>query len=171
VKTLLLLTLAAALPCLVIFQTSTRLLIRSAGLFLILTCALIWQFQVNSQPNDWQLLWLVILLVVGMASDVYSPSLRTWGVRVSDSAFWGLLWGSFIGGFMLWSYLGSIGGILLGALLGALLGEIKERGFQPWRQLCKASLGACVSVFGMSLKLLVGLEMILSILHGFRTPV
>ena len=168
-KTLLLLTLAAALPCLIIFQTSTRLLIRSAGLFLIVSCALIWHFQVSTRPDDGYLLWLLVLLMLGVASDFYVASLRTWGVRVSDAAIWGLVWGGFIGGFMLLMYLGSIGGILLGALVGALLGEIKERGFLPWQQLCKAAIGACAGAFGMSLKLLFGLEMIQAILKQVGT--
>ena len=115
-KTLLLLTLAAALPCLVIFQTSTRLLIRSAGLFLILTCALIWHFQVSQAPDDLRLFGLLVLLLIGVASDVYAPSLRTWGFRVSFSALWGVVWGSFLGGFLLWYSLGSVGGIVLGTL-------------------------------------------------------
>lgn len=163
-KSLLLLTQAAALLCLVFFQTSRSIFIRSAGLFLILACGMLWEFQLKPEPNYLLLILLSVLLVLGFASDYYSASLRTWFFRVSEESLWGVVIGSFIGGFILWMFLGSIGGIIAGSLIGALVGEVKVRGMVSARQALKTALGACAGVFGMSAKLMFGLEMVYWIL-------
>lgn len=150
--------------CLIFFQTSRSIFVRSAGLFLILACGFLWEFELKSKPNYFLLILLSILLILGFVSDYYSASLRTWFFRVSEESLWGVVIGSFIGGFILWMFLGSIGGIMVGSLIGAIVGEIKARGMISARQVLKSALGACAGTFGMSAKLIFGLEMVFWIL-------
>lgn len=156
--------LAASLFCLLFFQTNRSIFVRSAGLFLIMACGFVWEFQLAAAPNYLLLSVLGVLLALGFASDYYSASLRTWYFRVAEESLWGVVIGSFIGGFILWMFLGSIGGMIVGSFLGALIGEIKAKGFVSFRQVMKASLGACAGVFGMAAKLMFGLEMVYWIL-------
>jgi uncharacterized protein YqgC (DUF456 family) len=164
VKIPLLLMLLAAPFCLLFFQTNRSIFVRSAGLFLIMACGFLWELQVLPEPNYGVLVLLAVLMAVGFASDYYSASLRTWYFRVAEESLWGVVIGSFIGGFILWMFWGSIGGMIVGSLIGALIGEIKAKGFISTRQVLKATLGACAGVFGMSAKLMFGLEMIYWIL-------
>ncbi|PIQ25523.1 hypothetical protein COW36_20985 [bacterium (Candidatus Blackallbacteria) CG17_big_fil_post_rev_8_21_14_2_50_48_46] len=159
-KALLLLTLIAALFCLLLFQTSRSIFVRSAGLFIILACAFVWELQIRAIPHYGLLVLISILMALGFASDYYSASLRTWYFRVSEAALWGVVIGSFAGGFILWMLLGSIGGLITGSLLGAVIGEFKARGVLSFKQGLKTALGACAGVFGMSAKLMFGLEMV-----------
>lgn len=164
VKIPLLLMLAAALFCLIFFQTNRSIFVRSAGLFLIMACGFVWELQLSPEPHYLLLILLAVLLAMGFASDYYSASLRTWYFRVAEESLWGVVIGSFVGGFILWMFLGSIGGMIVGSLLGALIGELKAKGFVSFRQVTKATLGACAGVFGMSAKLMFGLEMVYWIL-------
>ncbi|PKL80448.1 MAG: hypothetical protein CVV27_00325 [Candidatus Melainabacteria bacterium HGW-Melainabacteria-1] len=155
---LLYLILIASLVCLTLFQTSRSIYVRSLGLFMILGVALIHQFQ-HDLPNLGLIVVMGLMLVLGFASDYYAASLRTWNFRVSDQAIWGLVIGGFVGIFMMVLFPTMLP-FLLGSLLGAMIGEGRARGFRSASQLTKATLGAFAGVFGMSTKLLLGIEMI-----------
>lgn len=160
---LLLLSLIAALACLTLFQTNRSIYVRSLGLFLILAAELVQQFEGKSPPNLLPVVMMSIMVVLGFASDYYAASLRTWYFRVSEQAIWGVLIGGFIGTLMF----GLIPNplfqtmflFLLGSLIGGCVGEIRARGFRSFPQLGKAVLGSFAGVFGMSVKLLLGIEM------------
>lgn len=156
---LLYLVLIAAVVCLVVFQTNRSIFVRATGLFLILAVAFIMQFQFQEAPRFDILVMLCLLLVLGFSTDYYAASLRTWYFQVSDQAIWGLMIGSFIGLFMQGA-VQSLMPFIVGALLGSVLGEIRARGMRSAPQLGKAMAGTFAGVFGMSAKLLLGLEMI-----------
>lgn len=156
---LLYLILMAAVVCLVVFQTNRSIFVRATGLFLILAVAFVLQFQFRDVPRFDVLLALCLFLVLGFSSDYYAASLRTWYFQVSDQAIWGLMIGSFIGLFM-HGVFPSLLPFMVGALLGAVIGEIRARGMRSAPQLGKAMAGTFAGVFGMSAKLLLGLEMI-----------
>lgn len=156
---LLYLVLIAAVVCLVVFQTNRSIFVRATGLFLILAVAFILQFQFQEAPRFDTLLMLCLLLVLGFSTDYYAASLRTWYFQVSDQAIWGLMIGSFIGLFLQGAFQ-SLMPFIVGSLLGSALGEIRARGMRSAPQLGKAMAGTFAGVFGMSAKLLLGLEMI-----------
>lgn len=156
---LLYLILIAAVVCLIVFQTNRSIFVRSTGLFLILAAGFMIQFQFRETPRFDVILALCLFLVLGFATDYYAASLRTWYFQVSDQAVWGLMIGSFVGLFM-HSLFPSLLPFLSGALLGALIGEVRARGFRSGPQLGKAVMGTFAGVFGMSAKLLLGMEMI-----------
>lgn len=158
---LLLVSLLVALVCLTLFQTNRSIYVRSLGLFMILAAELVKQFQLGkAEPNILAIIAIGAMLVLGFASDYYSATLRTWYFRVSDQAVWGLVIGSFIGiiltGIVL---IPTLMPFLVGAVLGALIGEARARGMRSMAQLTKATLGTFAGVFGMSVKLLLGMEM------------
>ncbi|MEZ0373652.1 MAG: DUF456 family protein [Candidatus Sericytochromatia bacterium] len=155
---LLCLILLAALACLILFQTNRSIYVRSLGLFLILAAELIKEFQIGN-INPLLITAMGLMLVLGFASDYYSASLRTWYFRVSDQAVWGLVIGGFIG-IVLSVVFPTLLPFLFGSLLGALIGEIRARGFRSAAQISKATLGTFAGVFGMSVKLLLGIEMV-----------
>lgn len=158
---LLLLTLLVALVCLTLFQTNRSIYVRSLGLFMILAAELVQQFQSSqAEPNILAIVAIGAMLVLGFASDYYSASLRTWYFRISDQAVWGLVIGGFIGilltGIVL---IPTLMPFIVGSLLGALIGEGRARGMRSIVHLTKATLGTFAGVFGMSVKLLLGMEM------------
>jgi len=159
VPILLNLILISALACLLIFQTNRLIFVRSMGLFLILAVGFVFEAQFSETPNLGLITALSVLLVLGFATDYYAASLRTWYFQVSDQALWGVVIGGFLGLFLL-SLFPSLLPFMLGSLLGALIGELRARGFRSVPQLSKAMLGAFAGVFGMSAKLLLGMEMI-----------
>lgn len=156
---LLLLLLLLAIGSLVYLQNNRLLVARSFGLLIILGVMLFVYFSGMTPLHPFQMGLVLFLAALGFASDYYSASLRTWYFRVSDTSLWGIVIGSFIG-LMMWSFTSTLSGFLIGSLLGALIGEIKARGFRSFRQVLKATLGACAGLFGMSLKLILGLEML-----------
>jgi uncharacterized protein YqgC (DUF456 family) len=159
VQTILYLILITALVCLTTFQTNRSIYVRSLGLFLILAAALIYEFQFSSPPNIILIVAMSVLLVCGFATDYYSASLRTWYFRVSDQSIWGLIIGGFVG--ILFSGLfPSLLPFILGSLIGAFVGEVREKGFRSVPRVTKVTLGTFAGVFGMSAKLLLGMEMV-----------
>lgn len=164
---LLLLLVLLAIGSLVYLQNNRLLVARCFGL-LILTGVMLFLILSGMAPMAPVHIGLLLLLAgLGVASDYYSASLRTWYFRVSDTSLWGIVIGSFIG-LMLWSFTHTLSGFLIGSLVGALIGEIKARGFRSFRQVAKATLGACAGLFGMSLKLVLGLEMVYLLLPAIR---
>lgn len=156
---LLYLVLIAALVCLTLFQTNRSIFVRCLGLFLILAAELVYQFQTQpQQPNLLLIVMMVMMLGLGFASDYYSASLRTWYFRVSDQAIWGLVIGGMIG-IIVSMIFPTLLPFLLGSLIGALIGEGRARGMRSFSQLSKATLGTFAGIFGMSVKLLLGIEM------------
>lgn len=162
-KYLLLLSLLAALACLTLFQTNRSIYVRSLGLFLILAAALVQEFQLKTAPNLILIALMGLMLVLGFASDYYAASLRTWYFRVSEQAIWGVWIGGIIGallfGLIPSRMFQTVFLFLFGSLIGALVGEVRTRGFRSFPQISKAVLGAFAGVFGMSVKLLLGIEM------------
>jgi uncharacterized protein YqgC (DUF456 family) len=156
---LLLILLLLAIGSLVYLQNNRLLVARCFGLLIILGVMLFVYLSGMAPLRPIHMGLLFLLAAVGIASDYYSASLRTWYFRVSDTSLWGIVIGSFIG-LMMWSFINTLSGFLIGSLLGALIGEIKARGFRSLRQVLKATLGACAGLFGMSLKLILGLEMV-----------
>lgn len=161
---LLLLSLLAALACLTAFQTNRSIFVRSLGLFVILAATLLQELQFKAHPNLVLIVCFAILTGLGFASDYYSATLRTWYFRVSEQAIWGLMIGGFIGAVLIGlapiPIFRTIFMFLFGSLLGGLIGELRARGFRSVPQLGKAVLGTFVGVFGMSVKLLLGIEMV-----------
>lgn len=153
------LILVTALVCLTTFQTNRSIYVRSLGLFLILAVALIYEFQFSTVPKLLLIIAMSVLLVLGFATDYYSASLRTWYFRVSDQSIWGLIIGGFVG-LLFSSLYPTLLPFLLGSLIGALVGEIRVKGFLSVPRLTKVTLGTFAGVFGMSAKLLLGMEMI-----------
>lgn len=147
-----------ALVCLTTFQTNRSIYIRSLGLFLIFAASLVFQFQLSKALNLNLMIALSVLLVLGFASDYYSASLRTWFFRVSTKAVWGFVIGGFIG--LLLASAGTLIPFILFSLLGALIGEIRARGMPSFQHAIKVMLGSFAGVFGMSAKLLIGMEMV-----------
>jgi len=163
VQQLLLLSLLAALACLTVFQTNRSIFVRSLGLFVILAAELVQEFELSRQPNLGLAVFMLCLVGLGFASDFYSATLRTWYFRVSEQAIWGVLIGGFVGalltGLMPFAIFQTTFMFLFGSLIGGLIGELRARGFRSVPQLGKAVLGSFVGVFGMSVKLLLGIEM------------
>lgn len=157
-KPLLLLCLLAALACLTTFQTNRSIYVRSLGLFLILGVTLVSELQTPGPMDLILVIAMSTVVVLGFASDYYAASLRTWYFRASDQAAWGLVIGSFIG-LLMNRLFPSLLLFLLGSLIGAMIGEIRARGMRSATQLGKAVLGTFAGVYGMSLKLLLGMEM------------
>ncbi len=153
------LILLAALACLTVFQTNRSIYIRSLGLFLILASTLAFELQSDNVINLGLIIGMSVLLILGFASDYYAASLRTWYFRVDDQAIWGLIIGGFLGLFFS-SSLSSLLPFIVGSLLGAMIGQIRAKGFRSFPQIGKATLGTFAGVFGMSVKLLLGIEMV-----------
>ena len=153
------LILLAALACLTVFQTNRSIYIRSIGLFLVLATTLAYELQSDLAINMGLIIGMGVLLLLGFASDYYAASLRTWYFRVSDQAVWGLIIGGFLGLFLASSF-STLLPFILGSLVGAMIGEIRAKGFRSFPQIGKATLGTFAGVFGMSVKLLLGIEMV-----------
>lgn len=153
------LILLAALACLTVFQTNRSIYVRSMGLFLILATTLAFQLQSDTGINLGLIMGMGALLVLGFASDYYAASLRTWYFRVSDQAIWGLIIGGFLGLFFSSSF-NTLSPFIVGSIVGAMIGEIRASGFRSFPQIGKATLGTFAGVFGMSVKLLLGIEMV-----------
>lgn len=160
---LMLLILLVAMLSLIMLQTNRSIVMRSFGLFLIFACALLNYVGVASHYLP-KLLYLGALLAIGFMSDYFAASLRTWYYRVSPEALWGIVIGGVIG-FLVFQYVTNITGFLLFSILGALIGELRAKGYRSFRQLMKSTFGACAGLFGMSLKLLLGMEMIYLLLR------
>lgn len=161
---LLLLSLLAALACLTVLQTKRSIFLRSLGLFVILGAEVAKQILIYNSLQPLVLGGMVVMAGLGFASDFYAASLRTWYHRVSEQAIWGVMIGGFIGALLIglapYALFRTIFMFLLGSLLGGLIGELRARGFRSAPQLVKATLGSFAGVFGMSVKLLLGLEMV-----------
>lgn len=160
------LLMMAAVVCLITFQTNRSIYVRSLGLFLLM--ALILSADIQTGLNWLLVIGSAVFLTLGFASDFYSASLRTWFFRVSDQAIWGLIIGGFVCGALI-NWIPSLLPFVIGSLLGALVGEIRSKGFRSFTQIGKAVLGTFGGVFGMSTKLLLGLEMINWFLIFHRT--
>lgn len=158
---LILLNLAviAALACLVFFQTNRSILIRSAGLLVILAAELVFSFQASAMPNIGFLIAMTCLFALGLASDYYMATLRTWSFRTSEQTVWGLGIGGFIACPIMFYLFPSILIFLVFSVVGAIIGDIRANGYRSVNQLFKSTVGTFVGVFGLSTKLLMGIEM------------
>lgn len=157
--------LLLSLGLLIFLQTNRSIYMRSMGLLLIFACSCL--LYIGATPGRYFLLfYLCCLMVIGFCSDYFSPSLRTWYFRVSYQSQMGVVIGGFVGLLLLFPWLpyGSLLGFFLFSIIGSLIGEIRANGFRTFKLISKATLGACAGIFGMSLKLLLGIEMICWIL-------
>lgn len=157
--TLYYLLMLAALAGLTLLQTNRSMVVRSLGLLVILAVTVAYQLQAPGGLKPLLLAVMLLLCGLGFASDYYAASLRTWFFRVSSQAFWGLVIGGMIG-LVFMNMFFSLAPFILGSLLGAAIGEMRERGFRSFTQVFKAMLGTFAGAFGMSLKLLLGIEMV-----------
>ena len=147
-----------AIFCLLYLQTNRSIFARSSGLFLLMTTSAL--LYLDKGPATLPVVILCVVLgLLGFASDFYTATLRTWYFRVSDTALWGCIIGGFLGSFFSWITFQTYGGFIFGSFIGAFIGQIKHKGFQGFGPLMRSTLGAVTGLFGMSFKLLMGLEM------------
>ncbi len=148
----------AALVCLTYLQTSRSIYMRSLGLFLLLGIGLLYGAQRPEFPVALVAI-MAVCVAVGFLSDLYSATLRTWYFRVSEQVIWGMIIGSMVGVFFL-PMAPSLLIFFMGAWIGAMFGYFRSnRGFS-FGQMLRTCTSSITGSFGMSLKLLMGMEMV-----------
>jgi uncharacterized protein YqgC (DUF456 family) len=154
---------------LVFLQTSRSIFIRSLGLCTIAAAITAYYLIRGFTPNaPYVLAYTIIFGVLGVLSDLYSATLRTWYFGVSSYCMMHSLYGTMIAIFFLPLIFGFnlAHAILVGTVVGALVGEIRTRtrGKTPAR-IMKSVLGTVVGLYGMATKILLGMGMIVIILR------
>ena len=102
-------------------------------------------------------------------SDIYSATLRTWFFRVSyDSmriTLYGMFLGTLIGSILLslmtnGNIMNVVHGMVLGTMIGSIVGELRNSRKPSFSNITKTMLGTLVGIFGMTIKMIVGVQMI-----------
>ena len=148
---------------LIFLQNSRSIYLRVLGLIIIfLTAVLHYVFNGFTSNAPYILTGISLLGLCGILSDIYSATLRTWYFSVANSSMIATTYGIMIAILVL-PLLGIniAHALIIGTLLGSLVGEIKAygRNKSPVRVM-KSVLGTTVGLYGMAIKILIGIEMI-----------
>lgn len=159
------LLLLGGLIAIVFLQNSRSIFIRISGLFLIFGTVLLHKVQIGFNEND-LLNWFLLISfgASGIISDFYSATLRTWFFRVSSKTLmitqYGILLGLLF--FPRAFGMGLASSLLAGTLIGAFIGELSAQTVhnRSISRALKSMLGTVVGLYGMGIKVLLGLMMI-----------
>ncbi|MFN8579217.1 MAG: DUF456 domain-containing protein [Candidatus Sericytochromatia bacterium] len=154
----------------IFLQNSRSIYIRCIGVFIILATIFINRLQDSSINNDIPTLLLSsIYCILAFLSDSSSASLRTWYFGVSNetmritfySILFCLLFLPLAFGFTV------VPSLLLGTMIGTLIGEIMtNNGKKNFSRILKSIFGTLIGLYGMGIKVLLGLLMIDTLLYG-----
>lgn len=156
----------------IFLQNSRSIYIRCIGVFIILVTIIVNRLQDSSINNDIPTLLLSsTYCLLAFLSDSSSASLRTWYFGVSNetmqitfySILFCLLFLPLAFGFTV------VPSLLLGTMIGTLIGEImtnKGKAKKNFSRILKSIFGTLIGLYGMGIKVLLGLLMIDTFLYG-----
>lgn len=154
----------------IFLQNSRSIFVRSSGVFIILITILANKLQDGNIIGDVASISLaVVYSILAVLSDSMSPSLRTWFFGVSSETmritFYSIL---FCLLFLPIAFgITVVPALLLGTMLGTLIGEIMtNKGKKSFSRIMKSIFGTIVGLYGMGIKVLLGLLMIDTFLYG-----
>lgn len=156
------LLLLGGIAAIVFLQNSRSIFVRCIGIFLILITITLYKAQ--NGINDIDIIAVGISLVyaiLAFLSDFYSPTLRTWYFSVSKDTmritFFSILFSLLF--LPLAFKFTTVPSLLIGTMIGPIIGEIKA-GKKSVSRILKSVFGTLTGLYGMGLKVLLGLLMI-----------
>jgi hypothetical protein len=154
----------------IFLQNSRSIFVRCSGVFLIFITIAIDKLKDGYLNDDISTLVLsLIYCTLSVLSDYSSPSLRTWFFGVSSETmritFYSIL---FCLLFLPLAFgLNVVPSLLIGTMLGTLIGELMtNKSKKSFSRILKSIFGTVVGLYGMGIKVLLGLLMIDTFLYG-----